>query len=210
MHATFSVLRVAFMQIATATLILAIVAFGPSLLSGCGGGGDSGSDSDKPTPKLQSGQAITVYMVNSAGAPADQFTREVGYADQQFSRDVSPRWGVEAHVAQSSSVLSDQPCVELVGGPGGGPNGANSWLPLPGIHGYSCYNTVTIADGSWPARLDHVALNLLDTTLLIGQQYEAMDYNPLDFSQTQLDGLYWLCDFALPSGADFLSTKGGK
>ena len=178
------------------------------LLSGCGG--DSASDTTPDTAKLQSGQAITVYFVNSAGAPADQFAREVAYADQQFSQYVSPIWGIEAHVSSSSSVLPDQPCVELVGGPGGGPNGANSWLPLPGMHGYSCYNAVTIADGTWPARLDHVALNLLDETRLIGQPYEAIDYNPLDFSQTTLDGLYWLADFAVPSGADFLSTRAGK
>jgi len=142
-----------------------------------------------------------------AGAPADQFAAEVMYANDQFVNDVSPLYNVRASVVQTNSVDPNLPTVVLLAQPAQLVDGvpANSFGPQ-GNSGTVCYNAGTIQDGTWPERLDHVALNMLDPSRLIGEQWEAHAYNPADYSETvmavgPLKGLYALCDFAIPAGA---------
>ena len=190
------------------------------ILAGCGGGGE-GDSSTKPTDiRASSSGALTIYLVNEAGAPTDQFAQAVAYIQTQFSHDVNPRYGWSVSIAQSAQVVDGALNVRFVGGPGSGPNGANSYTNGSAI-GVTHYNGVTIGDGTCYARLSHITLNLADQDLLIGQRFEAHDYNADDYTETQqtsgpLKEFYALCDFTLPSGAldchgnmgkaDFLGT----
>lgn len=173
------------------------------LLAGCGGG-ESGHSSSK----LQPGVSTTIYFSNEADAPASEFAAETEYTEQQFTRDVNPRYGSDAHAIRGVGGivvhLKAQPpqSIGLVvssSNPTPHEEPVNSWMDPSGTFGVVCFNEKTI--DNWPARMNHVALNLLDKDKLIGQRFEAHNYNPLDFTETKLNGKYWLCDWILPPGA---------
>ena len=182
-------------------------------LSGCGGGEEKKEDSlKKGTGVLSAGSTVTVLVINQAvDSISPTLTRAISYIEQQFTRDVSPRYQVSAHCQLYTGALdSSQPTILVKAQEAQQVNGligssttpqlilANSFVE--GNLGTVCINSKTAKD--WPMRIDHVALNLLDTTKLIGQPYEDVAYHPITFSTAGLlDNFYWLCDWVIPPGA---------
>ena len=182
-------------------------------LVGCGGGSEESKKEDlkKGTGVLSPGSTVTVLVINQVGdSISDTLARSVGYIEQQFTRDVSPRYNVSAHCQlYTGPIDSSQPTILVKAQEAQQVNGligssttpqlvlANSYVE--GNLGTVCVNAKTAKD--WPMRIDHVALNLLDTTKLIGQPYEDVAYHPVTFSTAGLlDGFYWLCDWVIPPG----------
>lgn len=194
-------------------LLVAFIFTSLCMLAGCGGGEEKKEDPlKKGTGSLAAGSTVTVLVINQVGdSIAPVLAREIAYVEQQFTRDVSPRYSVSAHCqlytgaidpSQPTIVVKAQEAQQVNGLVGASTTPqlilANSWAD--GNLGVVCVNAKTAQD--WPMRVDHVALNLLDPAKLIGQPYEDVAYNPVSFSTAGLlDGYYWLCDWVIPAGA---------
>ena len=172
------------------------------LLIGCGGGDSSSRDEPKmgdlPTA------SGPVYFLNQVGPSVDaDFKREIALTEQQFTRDVNPRYGIDAHAVEYigepdphklTCILRPGPAMDFGDGRIGNTMIVGNWALIQ-------YNETTINDGTYPARLNHGALDLAHFPL--GQQYEAEDYS-VDASgkviQAKVDGKWWLCNWPIPLG----------